>query len=177
METWTQQQTIYTGKIFRVSAGKVALEDGTLAQREIVEHPGGVGIIPFTGTSVIFVRQYRIAIGKTILEMPAGKREGDEPPADCGMRELIEETGLRAGRLIPAGAVYASVGYCSELIHIFLALDLEHVGQNLDHEERIELVEMPIDDVRTALREHRFDDAKTVVGLHALFQYLDAAKA
>ena len=177
METWTSQQTIYDGHIFRVRTGEVVLEDGTPARREIVEHPGGVGVIPYTGTSVLFVRQYRIAIGKTILEMPAGKREGHEPPADCGMRELIEETGLRAGRLIPAGAVYASVGYCSELIHIFLAFDLEHVGQDLDHEERIEIVEMPIDEVRTALREHRFDDAKTVVGLHALFQYLDSGNA
>lgn len=173
METWLNRQTLYSGKIFKVHAGEATLEDGTVAQREMVEHPGGVGVIPFTGTSVIFVRQYRISVGRHILEMPAGKREGDEAPEACGMRELIEETGLRAGRLIPAGAVYASVGYCSELIHIFLALDLEHVGQDLDHEERIELVEMPLAEVRANLRAHAFDDAKTVVGLHALMQYLD----
>lgn len=173
MEKWTSDEVIYDGQVFRVRTGEVVLEDGTAAQREVIEHPGGVGVIPFTGTSVLFVRQYRIAIGKVILEMPAGKREGDEDPAVCGMRELIEETGYRAGRLVPAGAVYATVGYCSELIHIFLALDLEHVGQNLDHEERIELVEMPLAEVRAALREHRFEDAKTVVGLHALIQHLD----
>jgi len=177
VETWLDRQTIYNGKVFNVYSGTATLEDGTIAQREMVEHGGGVGVIPFTGHSVIFVRQYRIAIGKTILEMPAGKREGDEAPADCGMRELIEETGHRAGRLLPAGAVYASVGYCSELIHIFLALDLEHVGQSLDSEERIDLVEMPIEEVRAALRAHTFDDAKTVVGLHALFQYLDGGEA
>lgn len=173
MEKWTQEKLIYDGDVFRVRAGEVVLEDGTIARREIIEHPGGVGIIPFTGHSVLFVRQFRIAIGKTILEMPAGKREHGEAPEVCGRRELIEETGFRAGQFIPAGAVYATVGYCSELIHIFLALDLEHVGQDLDHEERIELVEMPLDEVRANLRRHAFDDGKTVVGLHALLQHLE----
>lgn len=173
MEKWTNDKVIYDGHVFRVRTGEVILEDGTVAQREVIEHSGGVGVIPFTGTSVLFVRQFRIAIGKTILEMPAGKREDGEDPAACGMRELIEETGYRAGRLLPAGAVYATVGYCSELIHVFLALDLDHVGQDLDHEERIEIVEMPLAEVRTALRAHQFEDAKTVVGLHALLQHLD----
>jgi len=174
METWTHDRIVYDGDVFRVRAGEVVLEDGTPARREIIEHPGGVGVIPFTGASVLFVQQYRIAVGKTILEMPAGKREKNEPPEVCGHRELIEETGYRAGQFIPAGAVYATVGYCSELIHIFLALDLEHVGQDLDHEERIEIVELPLDDVRKRLRNHAFEDAKTVVGLYALLQHLDA---
>lgn len=174
MEHWTNDRIIYEGDVFRVRAGEVVLEDGTPARREVIEHPGGVGMIPFTGHSVLLVRQYRIAIGKAILEMPAGKREQNEAPEACGMRELIEETGYRAHQFIPAGAFYATVGYCSELIHIFLALDLEHVGQNLDHEERIELVEVPLDDVREGLRAHRFEDGKTVIGLHALLQHLDA---
>ena len=89
------------------------------------------------------------------------------------MRELIEETGYRAEKMVSAGAVYATVGYCSEKIHLYLAFDLTHVGQNLDEEERIELVRMPLEEVRHGLKEHRFDDAKTVVGLHALLQHLD----
>ena len=173
MEQWKENKVIYDGAIFRVRTGDVTLEDGTIAQREVIEHPGGVGVVPYTGEGVILVRQYRIAIGKTILEMPAGKRESDEDPAACGMRELIEETGYRAGKLIDAGAVYATVGYCSEKIHIYLALDLEHIGQNLDDEERIELVELSLDAVRQGLKENQFEDAKTVVGLYALLQYLD----
>lgn len=173
MEKWTRNEVIYDGDVFRVRAGEVVLDDGTVARREVIEHPGGVGIIPFTGHSVLFVRQFRIAIGKYVLEMPAGKREGGEDPALCGMRELEEETGFRAGRLIPAGAVYASVGYCSELIHIYLAVDLAHVGQNLDYEERIEIVEMPLEEVRHTLRANGFEDGKTVVGLYALLQYLE----
>jgi len=174
MEQWIENQVIYDGAVFRVRTGEVALEDGTRARREVIEHPGGVAVLPFTGESVILVRQYRIAIGKAILEIPAGKREGDEDPALCGMRELIEETGYRAGRLLDAGAVYATVGYCSEKIHLYLALDLEHVGQNLDVEERIELVTLPLAEVRQGLKGHRFEDAKTVVGLHALLQYLES---
>lgn len=177
MEKWTQDKVIYDGHIFRVRTGEVVLEDGTLARREVIEHPGGVGVIPFTGHSVLFVRQFRIAIGKTILEMPAGMREKGERPEDCGMRELIEETGYRAGQLLPAGAVYATVGYCSELVHVFLALDLEQVGQNLDREERIEIVEVPLDQIRAGLRAHRFEDGKTVIGLHALLQHLDNGHA
>lgn len=172
MEQWKSTDTVYDGTVFRVKTGTVTLDDGTTAQREIVEHPGGVGVVPFDGTHVILVRQYRIATGKNILEIPAGKREGDEDPAACGMRELIEETGFRADKMVSAGAVYATVGYCSEKIHLYLAFDLTHVGQNLDEEERIELVKMPLEEVRQGLKEHRFDDAKTVVGLHALLQHL-----
>ena len=173
MEKWQENQIVYDGTVFRIRTGAVTLEDGTRAQREVVEHNGGVGVIPFDGESVILVRQYRIAIGQDILEIPAGKREGDEDPAACGVRELIEETGYRAGELIPAGSYYATVGYCSEKFHLYLAFDLQHVGQKLDEEERIELVELSLDEVRQGLKEHRFEDGKTVVGLHALLQHLD----
>lgn len=175
MEKWIDDQVIYDGSVFRVRAGRVVLEDGTYAQREVIEHPGGAGVIPFTGNSVIFVRQFRIAIGRRILEMPAGKLDPGESPEACGRRELIEETGYRAGQILPAGAVYATAGYCSELIHLFLALDLAFVGDAPDHEERIELVELPLDTVRADLRAHRFEDSKTVLGLHALLQYLNAS--
>ncbi len=173
MEQWKNIDTVYNGTVFRVKTGEVTLDDGTVAQREIVEHPGGVGVVPFDGTHVILVRQYRIAIQKDILEIPAGKREGDEDPASCGMRELIEETGYRAESMVSAGSVFATVGYCSEKIHLYLAFDLTHVGQDLDEEERIELVRMSLDEVRHGLKEHRFEDAKTVVALHALLQHLD----
>ncbi len=173
MEKWQENQIVYDGTVFRIRTGDVTLEDGTCAQREVVEHSGGVGVIPFDGNSVILVRQYRIAIGQDILEIPAGKREGDEDPAECGMRELIEETGYRAKQLIPAGSYYATVGYSSEKFYLYLAFDLQHVGQDLDEEERIELVELSLDEVRQGLKAHRFEDGKTVVGLHALLQYLD----
>ncbi len=173
MEIWKNSRIIYDGTVVRLRVGEVELDNGAPAHREVIEHPGGVCVVPFNGKSVILVRQFRIAVGDYVLEAPAGKLEGNEEPAYRGACELEEETGYRAGKLIPAGGVYASVGFCSERIHLFLAFDLEPCGQRLEEEERIELVELPLDEVRRRLAEHRFDDGKTVVGLHALLGHLE----
>lgn len=174
MEIWAENRVLYDGKVVRLRVGEVTLDDGARAGREVIEHPGGVCIAPFTGDSVILVRQFRIALGHYILEAPAGKIEGEEDsPAIRAMNELEEETGYRAGRLVPVGAVYSSVGYCSEKIYLYLGLDLEKTEQRLDEDERIELVEMPIDDVRQGLREHAFEDGKTAIVLQALLYHLD----
>lgn len=173
MELWAENDILYDGKVVRLRVGEVILDDGRRALREVVEHPGGVCVIPFTGDSVIFVKQFRIALGKELLEAPAGKIEAGEAPAYRAACELEEETGYRAGALLPVGGVYASVGFCSEKIHLFLGLELVKTQQRLDDDERIELVTMPLDDVRRMLRENGFEDAKTVVGLHALLAHLD----
>ena len=175
METWTESSIVYDGKVVRLRTGEVRLPDGRQAFREVIEHPGGVCVIPYTGHSVIFVRQFRIALGKDLLEAPAGKMEPGDTPEYRGASELEEETGHRAGRLIPAGQIYSCVGFCSERIHLYLALDLEKTAQRLDDEEHIELVEMTLDQVRKDLRENRFEDAKTIVGLYALLNHLDSA--
>jgi len=177
MEIWKDNEVLYDGKVVRLRVGDVVLDHGGLARREVVEHPGGVCVVPFTGHSVILVRQFRIALEKDVIEAPAGKLEGDEDPAYRGACELEEETGYRAGRLVPVGSVYSSVGFCNEEIHVFLGLDLEKTAQRLDEDERIELVEVPLDDVRRGLREHRFDDGKTVVGLYALLDHLAGQSA
>lgn len=173
METWKESEILYEGKVVRLRVGQVTLDNGETAVREVVEHPGGVCIAPFTGHSVLFVRQFRIALGKYILEAPAGKIEEAEEPAFRAARELEEETGYRAGKLISVGGVYSSVGFCSEKIHLYLALGLEYVGQCLDLEERIELVELPMDEIRRSLRENTFEDGKTILVLRALIDYLD----
>jgi ADP-ribose pyrophosphatase len=173
MEVWADSNVLYDGRVVRLRVGEVTLDDGSRALREVVEHPGGVCVIPWTGHSVIFVRQFRIAVGDYVLEAPAGKLEGDEDPEYRGRRELEEETGHVAGQMIPAGAFYATVGFCSERIHLYLALGLEKTRQQLDLEERIELVELSLPEVRKRLAAHAFDDAKTALGLHALLQRLD----
>lgn len=174
MEVWADNKVIYDGKVVRLRVGEVVLDNGRCALREVVEHPGGVCIIPFTGDSVILVRQFRIAVGDYVIEAPAGKMENGENPVHRAACELEEETGYRAGALIPVGGVYSSVGYCSEKIHLFLALDLEKTQQQLDDDERIDLMEMSLSEVRENLRAGAFDDAKTVVGLYALLEYLNA---
>jgi len=172
METWIDSETLYEGKIVTLKRGRVRLDDGQEAIREVVEHNGGVAVAPRLGDSVILVRQYRIAVGKELLELPAGKLEGDEDPLERGRIELEEETGYRAARMIPAGYFYPSCGILSEKLHVFLALDLEKVEQRLEWDEVIEVVEMPLSEVRQRLMANAFEDAKTIIGLHALLAHV-----
>jgi len=172
MEIWKENRIVYDGKIVRVRTGNAELDDGRLAFREVVEHPGGVCVVPFTGHSVILIRQYRIALGQYIIEAPAGKLEAGDSPLFRGESELEEEIGYRAGTMLPAGRVFSSVGFCSEIIHLYLGLDLDKTQQRLEEDERIELVEFSLAEVREGLRAHRFEDAKTVAGLYALLDYL-----
>jgi len=176
VEVWTSSEILYEGKIVRLRVGNVALDDGTPARREVVEHPGGVCVVPYTGHSILFVEQFRLAIGQRILELPAGKLEGDEDPAARGGQELIEEAGYRAGRLLPLGHIFPTVGFCSEKIYIFLGLDLVHVGQQQEEDERITVVELPLSEVRTRLSANEFVDAKTVAGLYRFFDYIERAR-
>ena len=172
MESWVQDETVYEGRVVSLRVGEARLEDGTVVPREVVEHPGGVGVVPVLDDAVVLIRQYRIAIGRDVLEIPAGKLEGDEDPESCGRRELEEETGYRAGRMVAVGSYYASVGYSSEEYYLYLAFDLERVGQNLEHDERIETVEIPLDEAARRVADNELKDAKTVVALQALFDYL-----
>ena len=172
METWIASERIYSGKVVSLRVGDVRMDDGTVAFREVVEHPGGVAVVPVLGDSVVLIRQYRIAVGRDIIEIPAGKLEGDEDPEHRGRCELEEETGYRAGRMVPAGAIYASVGYTSEEIRMYLAFDLEKVGQNLEADECIETVEVPLSEIESRMANSELKDAKTIVGLHLLLDYL-----
>jgi len=177
METWLSSKQLYSGKIVGLRVGEVRLADGTVAPREVVEHPGGVGIVPVVDGSVVLIRQYRIAIGSYILEIPAGKLEKGPPPQEQARRELEEETGYRASRLVSLGSIFASVGYTSEEIHMFLAFDLEQVGAKPDHDERIETVLIPISELEQRLARNEFQDAKTIVGLTMLLRHLNADPA
>lgn len=168
-ETWIGHETKYRGRIFDLEVGQVRLEDGTVAHREIVVHGGGVGVVPVLGNKVILVRQFRIAVGKDVLELPAGRLEPGEAPDMRALAELEEETGHRAGRLVHVASCYCSPGFTSEMDHIFLAFDLEKTEQNLEHDERVEIVELSFDDCRDMLERRAFDDAKTIVGLRELF--------
>jgi 8-oxo-dGTP pyrophosphatase MutT (NUDIX family) len=171
-EEWIRSETLYKGRIITLRVGDVRLDDGVIAMREMVEHPGGVAVVPVLDDSVVLIRQYRIAIGQDILELPAGKMEGDEAPEHRGRRELEEETGYRAGRMVPVGSIFATVGYSSELIHLFLAFDLENVGQNLEFDERIDTVRIPLADIEDRIARNELKDAKTIVGLQALLSHL-----
>ena len=173
METWIDSKTVFEGRIVNLRVGDVRLADGTVAYREVVEHPGGVTLVPYHGGNVVFVRQYRIAIGTEILELPAGKLEGGEDPVERARAELREETGYTAGRIVPVGSIYSSVGYTSEEIHLFLALDLTKGGQALEEDERIEVVEIPLEEICRQIESGEYQDAKSIAGIWRLKAWLE----
>jgi ADP-ribose pyrophosphatase len=173
MEKWMEQAELYRGKIFSLWGGQVALDNGKIAVREYIRHAGGVGIVPMVGENVILIRQFRISIERELIELPAGRLEPNEEPMDCAARELEEEIGYRAGKLIPIASYFASVGNSNEKMHLFLALDLERTKQRLESDERIQAVVMSLALVKEKLANQEFEDSKTIIGLREALVYLE----
>ena len=168
METWVSKERKFAGQIFAVDVGEAQLDDGTLVPREMVAHHGGVAVVPVLDDKVILIRQYRIVVGKTLLELPAGRLEGDEPPEARARAELEEETGYQAGRLELAHSYFSSAGFTDERMYIYLAFDLVATARRLEFDERIEVVAVPIDKIEGLLASGAIEDAKTIIGLQAL---------
>ena len=124
---------VFCGRVFTVHVDEVSLPDGRTGVREIVDHPGGAAILPVDEEGNAYcVRQYRYAVGDTLLETPAGKLDPGEDPLICATRELGEETGFTAEEIVPLGAFWPSPGYCRERIYIYLALGLKKGQAHLD---------------------------------------------
>ena len=172
METWVRKERKFAGHIFAVDVGEARLDDGTLVSREMVAHHGGVAVVPVLGDSVILIRQYRIVVEKEMLEIPAGRLEGDEPPEARARTELEEEVGYRAGELVLAHSYFSSAGFTDERMHIYLAFDLVETARNLEFDERIEVVKVPIKAIGGMLEAGEIEDAKTIIGLRALLAHL-----
>ncbi|MEK6535978.1 MAG: NUDIX hydrolase [Actinomycetota bacterium] len=155
---------VYKGRVIRLRLDQVELPDGHRTIREVMEHPGAAVIVPVDGDGTVhLVRQYRDAIGRQLLEVPAGKLDPGEDPADCARRELREELGLTAGKLTRLTAFYSSPGFCDEILHVFLAEELTHGEEDSDHEEFIEPEQRPLDPLSKLLPELR--DGKSIIGV------------
>lgn len=162
-ERMVSSQTIFEGKIVRVTVDEARLPNGRLATREVVYHPGGVAILALdTDNQVTLVRQYRYPIGQLLLELPAGKLDAGEDHLPAAKRELSEETGLEAGELTYLGHIYASPGFCDEALHMYLARDLTRARQHLDEDEFLDVVTMPFDTLVEQVMSGEITDAKTV---------------
>lgn len=173
MEKWINQQEIHKGKIFSLWGGQVELDNGEIAVREYIRHSGGVGIVPVMDGNVILIRQFRISIERELIELPAGRLELNEDPISCAARELEEEIGYRAGKLIPLTSYFASVGNSNERMYLFLALDLAKTELRLEDDERIREVVMSFDAVKEKLTNQEFEDSKTIIGLREALAYLE----
>lgn len=177
MESWEERAEVFSGPIFRVVTGSARLEDGQRARRDVVEHRGGVGVVAIHEGRVLLVRQYRLAAGREMLEIPAGLREPGEEPARTAARELAEELGYAAGRLVPLATYHTSPGFTDETTAIFLALDLRPEAAEQDWDERLHPEERPLAEIPAALAAGEFSDGKTLVGLYAALAWLEREAA
>lgn len=155
----------WSGKIFTVDTLDVELHDGTHGYREIVNHHGGAAVVAVQDGRICLVRQYRVALGRMTLELPAGKLEEDESGQKCAARELAEETGLCAETFELLGVSEGSPGFTNEHTEIFLARGLSQGGTHPDEGEFVNTVWMDVDEVLAKIRAGEIRDAKTIVGL------------
>lgn len=159
-------RNIYRGRVLTLNVETVELPNGATAELEIVRHPGAAAVVPMKPDgSVILIRQFRHAAGGFIYEIPAGKLNPGEDPRACAARELEEEIGLRAGSLELLTSIFTAPGFTDEVIHVFLGTGLAPGRQQLDRDEVLEVVEMPLDKAVALVRDRTITDAKTIVGL------------
>lgn len=169
-----QEETIATKKIFsgrllKLKLVKVKLPNSNTTTREIVYHPGAVAILPMLpGDKIILVCQYRKAVEKNLLEIPAGTLNPNEKPLKCAQRELIEETGYRARIINKILEFYPAPGYTTEKIHLFKATRLIKTKSRQEQDEFIKTVIVKKNRLKKMFKEGHIKDAKTIIALSCL---------
>ncbi len=165
-ETKLSGELIYDGKIVRLERDTVRLEDGTEALREVVRHPGGVCVLALTEQDeVLIVRQFRYPYQEITIEVPAGKIEYGEDPAECGRRELLEECGCTPDCFEYLGLLYPTTAYNTEIIRIYLAKGLHFGAQKLDDEEFLDVERIPFDKLLDMVLNDEVHDSKTQIAV------------
>ena len=172
MEEVLQSDERYRGRKIGLRIDRVRMADGRQTTREVVFHPGAVAIVPLLPDGrVVLIRQYRHATGEVLLELPAGTRDQPgEAPIDTAARELIEETGYRAGQLKHLADFYTAPGFCNELMSLYVATDLTTGDQSLMEDETIGVEVIALDAATALIADGTIRDAKTIVGLLMLRQ-------
>ena len=166
IEETIEKKYIYKGKIINLRNDIVKLPNDKQAQREVVEHPGGVCVVALTSEGeVLLVNQYRYPYEQLLLEVPAGKLDKGEDPFACGVRELKEETGAVAENYISLGIMYPSPGYTDEKIYMYLATLLTYGENQLDDDEFLDLIKMPLQQAVDMVVIGELCDAKTQIAI------------
>ena len=159
-------EKIFSGTIFTVERDRIQEPDGSEIVREVVRHPGGAGGLPlFEDGTVALVRQYRHPAGRDLLEIPAGRMEPGETPELCAAREIEQEIGYRPGRIEKIAEFFSTPGFCEERLFVYLATRLLPAQQNLDHDEFVEVVRIPLADAILMANRGEIEDSKTLVAL------------
>ncbi len=155
-------EEIFDGVAIHLFRDEILLPNGNKGVREVVRHPGAVCVLPLTEDGeVIFVNQFRYALNKVTLEVPAGKLEKGEDPTEAALRELSEETGIEAKKIVPMGALYTTPALMDEIIYMYIATDLSQGEQHLDEDEFVNAIKIPLDKAVEMVMNGEIRDAKT----------------
>jgi ADP-ribose pyrophosphatase len=164
----------WQGRLIAVRVDQVRLASGRTAPREVVEHPGAVGILAWDGSQVVLVRQWRHAVGGNLLEIPAGTLDPGEQPLATARRELAEECALSAGSWVAGPSFYTAPGFCTERLSLFLATDLSEARVEAPEDEDLEVSWLSVPDALAAIDSGEIVDAKSITGLLWLAHRLEA---
>lgn len=165
-ETLYERLDGYKGLIINTHLDKVTLQNGGTSLREVVEHPGGVAVIPVDEDGYVYcVRQFRYPVGEHLLEIPAGKLEYGEEPMSCAVRELSEETGITAKIYTDLGKIYPSPGFCRETLYIYMATGLTCGIAHPDENEFLDVHKLHIDELHRMVMDNNITDAKTAIAI------------
>ena len=171
------RRAAYDGRILRVNLDRVALPNGREIDLEFIEHPGAAAVVPLhSDGTVTMIRQFRYAAGGWLLEVPAGKLDKGESPEDCARRETREEAGVQAGRLHPLGFIWTTPGFTNERIWLFAATQLTPAPQELQADEVLEVLRMPLQEALAMVERGELPDSKSLCALVRTEQELRAGR-
>lgn len=162
---------LHTGRIIQLDVDTVRFPDGSTAELDMVRHPGASAVVPFLSDpagddpQVLLIKQYRYAAGGYLYEIPAGRLDPGEDPADCARRELKEETGCTAEHVEQLTTIFTTPGFCDEQIHLFLAAGLTRGEHHREHDEFLEVEPVPLSRALALVESGEIRDAKTVAGV------------
>ena len=163
-----KSEILFRGKVFDLKVEEIEYESGNKGVRETAVHGGGAVILPVKNNGkLIMIKQYRHPLQKIITEFPAGKLNKDEGPYDCAVRELTEETGYKAGFVKKLGAICTTPGFCTEILHIYIAKDLAPGNHNREEGEYgMEVFELDKEEIKEKINLGDIFDAKTICGFY-----------
>ncbi|HEX2961197.1 MAG: NUDIX hydrolase [Ignavibacteria bacterium] len=162
-----KSETLFRGKVFDLQVDQIEYNSGNPGVREIAIHPGGAVVVPIKNDGkIVFVKQFRYPLQKVLLELPAGKLEVGEDPMKCAVRELEEETGYKAEEITKLGAIYTTPGFCTEVLHIYLAKGLTPGNHNREEGEHgMEVLELTKEEIEDKIKNGELVDAKSLSGI------------
>ncbi len=165
---------LYQGRVFDLKVDQITYESGNKSIRETAVHPGGAVVVAIKNDGkIIFVSQFRYPLEQTVIELPAGKLDKGEDPKECAIRELQEETGYKTKEIVKLAAIATTPGFCSEILHIFLARELtkgEHDRE--EGEQDMQILEYSKSEVEDLIMDGKIFDAKTICGIYLAEKYI-----